>query len=104
MEFLRNVDTSNMTIMDYMFASCYYATSLDVSGFDISNVYTMKYMFYSCQKLVDLNVDCFNIEHLSANANRVDGMFSQCYALSNDSLNNILKMLSTWTKSFTNKT
>lgn len=101
--FLKNVDTSNMTVMYKMFYGCLSATSMDVSSFDISNVYTMSYMFSSCQNLVDLNVDCFNIEHLSANANRVDGMFSQCYDLSNDSLNNILKMLSTWTKTFTNK-
>lgn len=101
--FLKNVDTSNMTVMNKMFYGCLSATSMDVSSFDISNVYTMSYMFSSCQKLVDLNVDCFNIEHFSANANRVDGMFGQCYNLSNDSLNNILKMLSTWTKTFTNK-
>ena len=47
----KDVDTSNVTDMNYMFYSCSALTSLDVSGWDTSNVTNMGDMFYSCSAL-----------------------------------------------------
>ncbi|MDY3026021.1 MAG: BspA family leucine-rich repeat surface protein, partial [Candidatus Faecivicinus sp.] len=41
-------DTSNVTIMSWMFAGCSSLTSLDVSSFDTSKVTNMWWMFDGC--------------------------------------------------------
>lgn len=48
-------------------------------------------MFYSCNTLKDLNVSDFDISKVTNMLN----MFANCSILSNESLNSILKMLST---------
>ena len=47
----KDVDTSNVTDMNYMFYSCSALTSLDVSGWDTSNVTNMTNMFKGCNAL-----------------------------------------------------
>ena len=130
MNFLANADTSNITNMNSMFDSCTSLVSLNLSSFNTSNVTNMNNLFYNCSSLtsldlssfntnkvtsfvsafqncinlVTLNVDSFVLSSVSANINRFGTTFRGCTALSNNSLNSILKMLSTWTKSFSNKT
>ena len=55
-EGLENLNTQNVTKMDYMFNKCSKLTSLDLSHFDTSNVKIMDYMFYSCSLLKTIYV------------------------------------------------
>ena len=122
MDFLKNVDTSEMTNMSQMFSGCNVVTNIDCSNFNTSNVTDMyamfsycskvttidvsnfntekvnemKQMFLGCKNLVNVDVSNFNISNLS-NYNNWDGMFSICTNLSNNSLNSILKMCITIT-------
>ncbi|EME8125041.1 BspA family leucine-rich repeat surface protein, partial [Enterococcus faecium] len=45
---LENLDTSQVTNMNYMFYNCWSLQSLDLSSFDTSQVTDMSYMFSSC--------------------------------------------------------
>ncbi|SFC76263.1 BspA family leucine-rich repeat surface protein [Ruminococcus albus] len=57
---LSNVDTSNVTDMESMFADCNNLTALDVSSFDTSNVTKMDFMFTFCEGLTELDVSGFD--------------------------------------------
>ena len=104
MNFLANADTSNITNMNSMFDGCTSLVSLNLSSFNTNKVTSFVSAFQNCINLVTLNVDSFVLSSVSANINRFGTTFRGCTALSNNSLNSILKMLSTWTKSFSNKT
>ena len=57
----KDVDTSNVTNMNYMFGSCMSLTSLDLSGWDMSKVTDMNYMFNKCNALKTIRmVGCSN--------------------------------------------
>ena len=71
-KFSKNIDTSNVTCMDFMFRDCHSLSTLDISHFDTSNVTSMRQMFSSCKSLINLNVDSFD----TSNVTRMDGMFS----------------------------
>ena len=73
----KDVDTSNVTDMNYMFYSCMALTSLDVSGFDTSNVTNMSSMFNYCSSLTSLDVSKFN----TSNVTNLVAMFQNCSAL-----------------------
>lgn len=103
MTFLANADTSNITNMTEMFYKCTNLVSLNLRNFDVSHVTHFTNMFNGCSSLVNLNVDTFNLSHVDANIYRLNGTFKYCSSLSNESLNSILKMLSTWAKNFSNK-
>lgn len=100
---LSSFNTSKVTDMSNMFNSCSSLTSLDLSSFDTRKVTHMATMFSSCRNLVTLNVDSFVLSSVSATINRLSSAFGMCASLSSNSLNSILKMLSTWTASFPNK-
>ena len=53
-------DTSEVTDMEEMFASCSSLTSLDVSNFDTSNVINMSSMFDFCYDLTSLDLSSFD--------------------------------------------
>ena len=58
---LRNLNTSNITNMSCMFASCYELTNITFgSHSNTSNVTDMSYMFYGCSGLTSLNLSNFN--------------------------------------------
>ena len=65
-------DTSNVTIMDYMFRGMSNVTSLDVSGFNTSKVTVMSYMFLGMKNITNLDVNGWN----TSNVTSMHGMFS----------------------------
>ena len=101
---LSKFNTEKVTDMGIMFGRCSSLTSLDLSSFNTNKLSNMNSMFYGCTNLVTLNVDSFVLSSFSGNNNGISACFKNCTSLSNDSLNSILKMLSTWTKSFSDKT
>ena len=70
-------DTSNVTSMEGMFASCSNLTSLNVSSFDTSNVTSMEGMFGSCSNLTSLDLSNFN----TSNVDSMSYMFDGCQSL-----------------------
>ena len=57
---------------------------------DTSNVTSMRYMFNQCRSLV--NVPVLNVSKISGGDFYIKGMFNLCSSLSNESLNNIMRM------------
>ena len=53
-EGLANLNTSEVTNMDFMFDSCSSLATLDVSTFDVSNVSTATSMFFNCSNLTTI--------------------------------------------------
>jgi len=45
---IKNIDTSNVVDMSYMFDSCFALEDLDVANFKTSKVKDMSYMFQYC--------------------------------------------------------
>lgn len=74
---IKNLDTSNMVTLGYMFYNCPGLTSLDLSNFDTRKVYAMRYMFYNCSGLTELKVSSFD----TSNLEYVDYMFYGCRSL-----------------------
>ena len=95
-------DTSNVTDMSYMFASCNSMndvnianfntanvttmnsmfmylpiTSIDLSNFNTSNVTSMSSMFYSCSNLTEIDLSGFD----TANCKSMSNMFYGCTSL-----------------------
>ena len=62
---IRNLNTENVTYMDYMFSGCEALTSLDVSKFNTQNVIYMSGMFQSCKALTSLDVSKFNTQNVT---------------------------------------
>jgi surface protein len=66
------LNTSNVTKMDLMFASCTSLTTLDLSSFNTANVISMESMFGGCMSLTTLNLSSFN-------TSKVTDMFHMFY-------------------------
>lgn len=78
------VDTSNATLMTNMFSNC---VNLEyVPLLNTSNVEQMRLMFTGCSNLI------FVPQFDTSKVIRMSSMFSSCTKLSDDSLDNILKM------------
>ena len=71
--YVPNIDTSNVTSMQFMFQNCSSVTS--VPAFDTSNVNTMEYMFSNCSSLK--KVPLFN----TSNVTNMRYMFNNCYSI-----------------------
>ena len=72
---LDNLNTSEVTNMDFMFDTCGELTELDVSGFYVSKVTTAESMFNNCTKLKTIYCDnSWSIESTTS-------MFTGCTAL-----------------------
>ena len=71
---LSNLNTSEVTDMRAMFASCESLTSLDLSSFNTSKVKSMAIMFINCRNLTSLNLSSFN----TANVEDMSDMFDAC--------------------------
>ena len=74
---LDKYNTSNITNMDSMFASCSSLTSLDLSSFNTSNVVSMENMFNDCKSLLSLDLSSFD----TSNVKSMYFMFESCKSL-----------------------
>lgn len=74
---ISHLDTGKVTNMKTMFQNCAMITSLDLSSFNTSNVTNMQMMFYACQKLYDINLNNFDTSKVT----NMEQMFSACYLL-----------------------
>lgn len=59
-EGLEYLDTSETTLMSYMFYGCFKLKSIDVSRFDTKNVEKMGYMFQNCTSLERIDISNFD--------------------------------------------
>ena len=75
---LSSFDTSKVIYMNSMFSNCSALRSLNLSSFDTANVSEMRSMFSGCSSLPSLDISSFRTFE---NVDRMDGMFSDCYAL-----------------------
>ena len=73
---LSKFNTSQCTIMSYMFGNCSALTSLDLSNFDTSKVTNMSYMFTLCRSLQEIICpngfdmsSCTNVSFMFLNMN-----------------------------------
>ncbi len=69
-----NFDTSNVIDMSWMFDVCNSLITLDVSNFDTSNVTNMSSMFYGCNSITSLDVSNFD----TSNVTSMNSMFGDC--------------------------
>ena len=75
--FSRDINTSNVIDMSYMFSGCTSLESIDISGFDTSNVTNMECMFQGCSNLQSLNLSNFDTSKVTD----IGRMFRNCYEL-----------------------
>ena len=66
---LSHWNTSNVTIMNSLFAHDAKLTTLNVNGWDTSKVTTMAYMFYGCQKMARLDLSSWYTPNLTNTSN-----------------------------------
>ena len=83
-EGIEYLNTTNVTDMSDMFATCSRLTTLDVSHFDTQNVTNMIGIFYACHALTTLDVSNFDTK----NVKDMGGMFCSCSALTTLDLSN----------------
>ena len=83
-EGIEYLNTTNVTDMSDMFATCSRLTTLDLSHFDTQNVTNMSSMFSDCGELTTLDVSKFNTQ----NVTDMSWMFSDCYTLTTLDLSN----------------
>jgi len=74
---LQNLNTSEVTDMNMMFAGCYKLQSLDLSDFDTSKVTDMHTLFGLCENLKSVNLNNLNTE----NVTNMSEMFFGCSSL-----------------------
>ena len=74
---IKNLNTSEVTDMSYMFSNCLSLESLDLSSFNTAKVTNMKSMFSYCSKLTSLNLSNFN----TAKVTNMERMFQNCSKL-----------------------
>lgn len=73
-EGLENLNTSDVTSMDYMFYKCEQLHALDLSGFNTEKVENMRDMFSNCKNLETLNLSSFKTNNLT----NMSEMFLEC--------------------------
>lgn len=73
-EGLENLNTSDVTSMDYMFYKCEQLRALDLSGFNTEKVENMRDMFSNCINLETLNLSSFKTNNLT----NMSEMFLEC--------------------------
>ncbi|MBQ8050850.1 MAG: BspA family leucine-rich repeat surface protein [Bacteroidaceae bacterium] len=71
------LNTSEVTNMSFMFATCKSLTELDVTHFDTSKVTDMLSMFSNCNNITKLDVTHFNTSKVT----NMGSMFTGCYLL-----------------------
>ena len=73
-----NIDTSEVTQMDYMFYNSYKLTSLDISKFNFENLIDSSHMFHGCSRLEKIK---FNDNTSTKNLEDMNSMFYECKSL-----------------------
>lgn len=73
----RNLDISNLEIMDYMFTSCINLLSLDLSMWNTAHITSFSNIFSNCRNLVTLDLSTFTLDSV-ANVYGLSGMFNNC--------------------------
>lgn len=73
-EGLENLNTSDVTSMDFMFYKCEQLRALDLSGFNTEKVENMRDMFSNCKNLETLNLSSFKTNNLT----NMSEMFLEC--------------------------
>lgn len=73
-EGLENLNTSDVTGMDYMFYKCEQLRALDLSGFNTEKVENMRDMFSNCKNMETLNLSSFKTNNLTD----MSEMFLEC--------------------------
>ncbi len=68
---VENLDTKNITEMDYMFYYCANITSLDLSNFDTSKLTNIDYIFNRCKKLMFIDMRTFDFTKIESFTNMV---------------------------------
>ena len=81
--FLMNLNTSEVTNMDYMFYGCSSLTSLDLSHFNTTKVTSMVAMFSGSESLTSLDLSSFNTSQVT----NMHDMFYRCSGLTSLDLN-----------------
>jgi len=76
-EGLENLNTSEVTDMNYMFGYCYALKELDLSTFDTRKVTNIRALFYECNALEQLNISSFR----TPNVTNMQSVFYNCKAL-----------------------
>ena len=71
---LEGLDTSNITDMNSMFYNCSNVTELDLSNFNTDKVTSMATMFWGCGSIESLDISSFNM----SNVTNVNNMFASC--------------------------
>ena len=79
-----NLNTSDVTTMEFMFSKCKSLTNLDVSKFNTAHVTNMSEMFLYCYNLMSLDVSKFN----TTNVVDMSGMFCGCVNLTSLDVSN----------------
>ena len=74
---IKNLNTSEVTDMMYMFQICSQLTSLDLSSFNTAKVTNMRRMFYNCSGLTYLDLSSFD----TSNVTIMISMFESCSQL-----------------------
>ena len=74
---IRNLNTSQVEIMNYMFYGCSGLSSIDLRGFNTEKVTSMEYMFFNCTNLATLDLSSFN----TASVTNMNYMFRGCSKL-----------------------
>jgi surface protein len=84
--FLMNLNTSEVTNMDYMFYSCSSLTNLDLSHFNTTKVTSMVAMFSGSESLTSLDLSSFNTSQVT----NMHDMFYRCSGLTSLDLSSII--------------
>jgi len=74
---LNNIDVSNVTEMNNLFAESSEIITLDISSWDTSNVESAAYMFSDCSKLEEINANWLDF----SNCTDMEGIFAGCKSL-----------------------
>ena len=76
---IENLNTEDVTDMEYMFRNCSSLTTLDLSGFNTAKVENMNYMFCNCSELTTIYASSnFTTSAVTSSS---DDMFSGCTSL-----------------------
>ena len=81
---MSNLNTSEASLMEYMFQNCSSLKEIDASKFNTSNVLSFAYMCKGCKSLTKLNISSFD----TSKAITMWGMFMQCEKLASLNLYN----------------
>ena len=63
---LKNVNTSQVTDMDFMFSNFYNLTTLDLSSFDTTNINSLNYVFSGSDNLTELNLSNWDLSKVDS--------------------------------------